>query len=89
MFRKILRIFLLVLLFGAFSTFGLSINLAIAATPEEECQHAEEAGLDCKVCGDCAVIYNNVGDKHCKKCNDVQCTLDDCKNCSDPDCAGS
>lgn len=89
MLRNILKIFSLVLVITFFSTYGPSVGSAIAVTPEEECANAEQAGLDCKVCGDCAVIYSNVGDKLCKKCNEVQCSLDDCNNCSDPDCANN
>lgn len=89
MLRNILKIFSLVLVISIFNTYGPSAHLAFAASPGEECQHAEEAGLTCKICGDCAVIYNNAGQKFCKKCGEMQCNIDDCNKCSDPDCANN
>ena len=80
---KILKGVLIVALVCGFAS---SIGASQAATPEEECSHAEEAGLSCKVCGDCAVIFTRVGEKLCKQCGEYECNLTECDKCSEPDC---
>jgi hypothetical protein len=70
---------LLIVAFLSFSASG-----AIAKTPDEECSHAEEAGLSCEACGDCAVITTKVGEKLYKLCDEYDCNLasaDECTEC--------
>lgn len=83
MLVKILKGFLIVALVCSFTSF--STKIVQAKTPEEECGHAEEAGLTCKVCGDCAVIFTRVGEKLCKQCSEYECNLTECDKCSEPD----
>ena len=83
MYLSIFRLIpVLVLVFGI-----MAFQSVQAKTPEEECTDAQAAGLQCRVCGDCAVITTRQSEKICKQCNEYQCSLVDCKECSDSDCA--
>lgn len=81
MFLRVLKVFLVVLLSCSLS------GLAQAKTPEEECNYAEEAGLNCKVCGDCAVVFTREGERLCKQCGEYECNLTECSQCLEPECA--
>jgi len=64
---------------------SFSGNGAFAKTPDEECAHAEEAGLSCQVCGECAVVTTKVGEKIYKKCDEYDCNMATAEEC--PDCS--
>ena len=71
---------LLVIILLVFSFSNLNAH---AASPHEYCtEHtAAMAGGTCIECTEdnCLVIIGNLGDRICKQCNEVQCTLVHCK----------
>ena len=84
MFSKTFKAFVLIAFLSEILLCG---RQATAATPDDYCtQHNNAmAGGTCIKCEDsqCLVIVGNLGDRICKKCNEIQCTQ--IPNC-DKDC---
>ena len=84
--RKVLKLAFCIL------TIALSFNLLAFAdpwSPEKECEVVTQSIPDvvCRPCPpDCVHITTRAGDKFCKKCNEFQCDLKDCQECSDQEC---